>query len=201
MARLTEGLTFNDNGFPDTSICTRLSSCQFVPGQKVDVRGISKGKGFQGVMKRHNFKGQPASHGVSKTHRHAGSTGQCQDPGRVFKGKKMAGRMGVDKKTVQMLEVVKIDRGRELIYVKGQVPGNKGNWVEIRDAKKGNGLSESLVKTVNDQLDDKVYPEDKVPFPIFQKVFGVDGCGMPGHDVWKPRGEVDLLNAEYEEGN
>lgn len=115
---------------------TRIHARHFVPGQNVDVAGISKGKGFQGAMKRHNFKGMPASHGVSKSHRALGSTGQCQDPGRVFKGKKMAGRMGSDRVTVQNLRVVKVDRGRNLLYLMGAVPGQKGNWVEIRDAVK-----------------------------------------------------------------
>merc|ERR1711982_316442 len=86
-----------------------------------------------GGMKRHNFKGMPASHGV-KSHRSIGSTGSCQDPGRVFKGKKMPGRMGCDRVTVQNLRIVKIDRGRNLIYVRGPIPGNKGCFVEIKDA-------------------------------------------------------------------
>merc|ERR1712194_187892 len=115
---------------------TRIHARHFVPGQNIDVAGISKGKGFQGPMKRHNFKGMPASHGVSLSHRAHGSTGQCQDPGKVFKGKKMAGRMGCDRVTIQNLRLVKIDRGRNLLYVKGTVPGNKGTFCEIRDAIK-----------------------------------------------------------------
>lgn len=106
-----------DNVLPPLG--SKIHASHFVPGQNVDVAGISKGKGFQGAMKRHNFKGMPASHGVSKSHRALGSTGQCQDPGRVFKGKKMAGRMGHERVTVQNLRVVKIDRGRNLIYLKG----------------------------------------------------------------------------------
>ncbi|KAF1794217.1 Ribosomal protein L3, bacterial/organelle-type [Phytophthora cactorum] len=98
---------------------TTLSALHFNAGQYVDVCGISKGKGFQGVMKLHNFAGQPASHGNSKTQRHMGSTGQCQDPGKVFKGKKMPGRMGGNRVTRDNLWIAKIDVDRNLIYVKG----------------------------------------------------------------------------------
>ncbi|CCI49906.1 unnamed protein product [Albugo candida] len=115
---------------------TTLNATHFLPGQFVDVCGISKGKGFQGVMKLHNFSGQPASHGNSKTHRHMGSTGQCQDPGRVFKGKKMPGRMGNRRVTRDNLWIVKIDTIRNLLYVKGSVPGNKGSIVRVTDARK-----------------------------------------------------------------
>lgn len=113
---------------------TQIHARHFVPGQNVDVAGISKGKGFQGGMKRWGFAGMPASHGVSKSHRAIGSTGQCQDPGKVFKGKKMPGRMGGKRVSVQNNRIVKIDRGRNLLYLKGHVPGNKGAFVEIRDA-------------------------------------------------------------------
>lgn len=113
-----------------------LSALHFNPGQYVDVCGISKGKGFQGVMKLHNFAGQPASHGNSKTQRHMGSTGQCQDPGKVFKGKKMPGRMGGKRVTRDNLWIAKIDVERNLIYVKGSVPGNNGGIVRVTDARK-----------------------------------------------------------------
>ncbi len=113
-----------------------LSAEHFVEGQKVDVTGTSIGKGFAGAMKRHNFGGLRASHGVSISHRSHGSTGQCQDPGRVFKGKKMAGHMGAAKVTTQNLEVVRTDVDRGLIMVKGAVPGSKGGWVTIKDAVK-----------------------------------------------------------------
>ena len=126
-------VTDEDNLLP---IHSTIHARHFVPGQNVDVSGISKGKGFQGAMKRHGFRGMPASHGTSRSHRSLGSTGQCQDPGKVFKGKKMAGRMGTDRVTVQNLQILKIDRGRDLIYVKGHVPGQNGNFVEIRDAVK-----------------------------------------------------------------
>jgi large subunit ribosomal protein L3 len=113
-----------------------ISAEHFLAGQKVDVSGTSIGKGFAGAMKRHNFGGLRASHGVSISHRSHGSTGQCQEPGRVFKGKKMAGHMGAAKVTTQNLEVVKTDVARGLIMIKGAVPGSKGGWVTIKDAVK-----------------------------------------------------------------
>ena len=108
----------------------------FVSGQKVDAVGISQGKGFAGAMKRHNFGGLRASHGVSISHRSHGSTGQCQDPGKVFKGKKMAGHMGAVRVTTQNLEVVSIDEENGLILVHGAVPGSKNGWVMLSDAIK-----------------------------------------------------------------
>ena len=113
-----------------------LSVDHFVSGQFVDVVGTSIGKGFAGVMKRHNFSGQRASHGVSLAHRKAGSTGQSQDPGRVFKGMKMAGHMGDRRITVQNLVIVDVDSERGLILVRGAVPGAKGGYVLVSDAKK-----------------------------------------------------------------
>lgn len=106
----------------------------FVPGQYVDVTGITKGKGFQGGMKRHGFKGMPASHGASLSHRSIGSTGQRDAPGKVFKGKKMPGRMGGKQRTVKNVWVYKIDPRRNLMWVKGQVPGAVGNFVFVKDA-------------------------------------------------------------------
>jgi large subunit ribosomal protein L3 len=116
---------------------TQIKAMHFVPGQMIDVCGISKGKGFQGVMKRWNFRGGFASHGASVSHRIPGSTGCRQDPGRVFKNKKMAGHMGSERVTIQNLEILKIDPARDLIYVKGAVPGNNGVFVRIVDAVKG----------------------------------------------------------------
>ena len=113
-----------------------ITANHYFEGQFVDVSGTSIGKGFQGAMKRHNFKGLRASHGVSISHRSHGSTGQCQDPGRVFKGKKMAGHMGAARVTTQNLQVVRTDADRGLIMVKGAVPGSKGGWVTIKDAVK-----------------------------------------------------------------
>ena len=113
-----------------------ITAGHFVVGQKVDIAGTSIGKGFAGVMKRHNFGGLRASHGVSISHRSHGSTGQCQDPGKVFKGKKMAGHLGAVRVTTQNLEIVRTDADRGLIMVKGAVPGSKGGWVTIKDAVK-----------------------------------------------------------------
>ena len=113
-----------------------LAANHFIEGQKIDATGVSIGKGFAGAMKRHNFGGLRASHGVSISHRSHGSTGQCQDPGKVFKGKKMAGHMGDARVTMQNLTVVKTDVARGLIMVKGAVPGSKGGWILLRDAVK-----------------------------------------------------------------
>jgi large subunit ribosomal protein L3 len=108
----------------------------YFAGQFVDVSGTSIGKGFQGAMKRHNFGGLRASHGVSVSHRSHGSTGQCQEPGRVFKGKKMAGHMGSARVTTQNLQVMKTDTERGLLMIKGAVPGSRGGWVTVKDAVK-----------------------------------------------------------------
>ncbi|MBB3986331.1 large subunit ribosomal protein L3 [Sagittula marina] len=108
----------------------------YFEGQFVDVSGISIGKGFAGGMKRHNFGGLRATHGVSISHRSHGSTGQCQNPGKVFKGKKMAGHMGSVRVTTQNLQVVKTDSDRGVIMIKGAVPGPKGSWVTVKDAVK-----------------------------------------------------------------
>ena len=113
-----------------------ISADHYLPGQFVDIAGTSLGKGFAGVMKRHNFGGLRASHGVSVSHRSHGSTGQCQDPGKVFKGKKMAGHLGAVRVTTQNLQVVRTDADRGLIMVRGAVPGSKGGWVTIKDAVK-----------------------------------------------------------------
>ncbi|WP_282129009.1 50S ribosomal protein L3 [Roseobacter litoralis] len=113
-----------------------ITANHYFEGQFVDVAGTSIGKGFAGAMKRHNFGGLRATHGVSISHRSHGSTGQCQDPGKVFKGKKMAGHMGAARVTTQNLQVVRTDADRGLIMVKGAVPGSKGGWVTVKDAVK-----------------------------------------------------------------
>ncbi|MBT8459843.1 MAG: 50S ribosomal protein L3 [Boseongicola sp.] len=113
-----------------------ITANHYFEGQYVDVAGTSIGKGFAGAMKRHNFGGLRATHGVSISHRSHGSTGQCQDPGKVFKGKKMAGHMGAARVTTQNLQVVRTDADRGLIMIKGAVPGSKGGWVTIKDAVK-----------------------------------------------------------------
>lgn len=115
---------------------SEITADHYVPGQFIDVAGISIGKGFAGAMKRWNFGGLRATHGVSVSHRSHGSTGQRQDPGKVFKGKKMAGHLGQERVTTQSLTVVRVDAERGLIFVKGSVPGSDGSWVEVRDAAK-----------------------------------------------------------------
>jgi len=114
-----------------------LSVSLFEDGQKIDVTGTSKGKGFQGAIKRHNFSMQDATHGNSLSHRAPGSIGQCQTPGRVWKGKKMAGQMGNEQVTTQSLSVVKVDTDRALILVKGAVPGAPGGYVVVKPTVKG----------------------------------------------------------------
>ncbi len=131
--KLAEFRVSNENVL---DVGAELGANHFVAGQYVDVVGTSIGKGFAGGMKRHNFKGLRASHGVSVSHRALGSTGQCQDPGKVFKGKKMAGQMGNERVTVQNLKVVAVDLEDNLVLVKGAVPGAKSGWVLISDAVK-----------------------------------------------------------------
>ena len=167
---------------------TQIHASHFTPGQNIDVSATSKGKGFQGAMKRWNFKGMPATHGTSKSHRSLGSTGQCQDPGRVFKGKKMAGRMGGDRVTTQNLRIVKIDRGRNLLYVKGPVPGQKGHFCEIRDA-----IKKPLFGT------DKVRGEVRFPpLPTFDYETTVDGTGQAGHELMMPQQVMDPFDPPEE---
>ncbi len=120
----------------ERAIKDQLTVGQFIVGSYVDVAGISKGKGFQGVIKRHNFGMQPATHGNSLSHRAHGSTGQCQDPGKVFKGKKMAGQMGNTRVTQQSLEVMKVDAEQGLLIVKGSIPGAPGTTVEVKTSVK-----------------------------------------------------------------
>ena len=141
-----------------------LSAAHFIPGQFVDVTGTTIGKGFAGAMKRWNFRGLEATHGVSVSHRSHGSTGQRQDPGKVFKGKKMAGHMGATQVTTQNLTVVSTDVDRGLILVKGSVPGHEGTWVLVRDAVK------------------RKLPEG-VPFPAGFKVAGAAAVDAPVADA------------------
>ena len=145
-----------------------LTADHFVEGQYVDATGTSIGKGFAGAMKRHNFGGLRASHGVSISHRSHGSTGQCQDPGKVFKGKKMAGHMGDRRVTTQNLKIVSTDADRGLILIEGSVPGSKGGWVMLKDAVKkarpDNVPLPAAIKQVandapQDQVEDNAAPE------------------------------------------
>ena len=151
---------------PETNLIevgAELTADHFVPGQKIDAAGISIGKGFAGAMKRHNFGGLRASHGVSISHRSHGSTGQCQDPGKVFKGKKMAGHMGAVRVTTQNIEVVRVDVERGLSLVKGAVPGSAGGWVELRDAVKGHGEAELPLPGKFRTLDEMNAPAEAAP--------------------------------------
>lgn len=113
-----------------------IKASHFTVGQYIDITGRSIGKGFAGVMKRHNFRGLEASHGVSVSHRSHGSTGQCQDPGKVFKGKKMAGHLGDENVTIQNLKIIETNDENGIIIVSGNVPGSKGKYVFIKDAVK-----------------------------------------------------------------
>ena len=117
-------------------IGAHISADHFIPGQLVDIAGVTQGKGFAGAMKRWGFGGLRATHGVSVSHRSHGSTGNRQDPGRVFKNKKMAGHMGARNRTQQNLEVVRTDPIRGLLFIKGSVPGHKGSWLTVSDAIK-----------------------------------------------------------------
>lgn len=126
----------DDDEDEDLETGSELKVDMFEAGEKVDVTGTSKGKGFAGVVKRHNFAMQDATHGNSLAHRAPGSIGQCQTPGRVFKGKKMAGHMGVERVTTQNLEVVRVDAERNLLLIKGAVPGAAGGIVMIRPSVK-----------------------------------------------------------------
>ena len=132
-AKLQEFRVTEDNLL---DIGTAINATHFAAGQLVDVTGTTIGKGFAGAIKRHNFGGLRATHGVSVSHRSHGSTGSRQDPGKVFKNKKMAGHMGQTRVTTQNLEVVSTDEDRGLILIKGAVPGSKGSWIIVRDAVK-----------------------------------------------------------------
>ncbi|KQV31666.1 50S ribosomal protein L3 [Rhizobium sp. Root1203] len=132
-AKLAEFRVTEDNLL---DVGTEIKAGHFAAGQLVDVTGTTIGKGFAGAMKRHGFGGLRATHGVSVSHRSHGSTGSRQDPGKVFKNKKMAGHMGQTRVTTQNLEVVSTDEDRGLILIKGAVPGSKGAWIIVRDAVK-----------------------------------------------------------------
>src|SRR5437762_11909333 len=118
------------------TVGSEITASHFLPGQYVDVVGVSIGKGFAGAMKRHNFRGLRASHGVSVSHRSHGSTGQRQDPGKTFKNKKMAGHLGAERVTTQSLEVIAADAERGVLMIKGSVPGSPGGYVLVKDAVK-----------------------------------------------------------------
>jgi large subunit ribosomal protein L3 len=130
---------FRIEDLADLAVGGELTVARFEAGQSVDVTGTSKGKGFQGGVKRHNFRTQDATHGNSVSHRAPGSIGQCQTPGRVFKGKKMAGHMGAERVTTQSLEIVRVDVENNLLLVKGAVPGATGGELIVKPAVKARG--------------------------------------------------------------
>ncbi|CAI5508933.1 unnamed protein product [Closterium sp. Naga37s-1] len=149
---------------------TPIDVRHFVPGQFIDVTGTTVGKGFQGPMKRWGFKGMPASHGASLSHRSHGSTGGRQDPGKVFKNKKMAGQMGNKQRTVQSVWVYKVEPARGLLWVKGQVPGHSGNFVFVKDAVRKHEVQGP---------DAQEYGGLQLPFPTFYPPAGEDLSSLP----------------------
>ena len=182
-----EGENFIDVG-------AAMSAEHFVPGQKVDASGITVGKGFAGAMKRHNFGGLRATHGVSISHRSHGSTGQCQDPGKVFKGKKMAGHMGAVRRTVQNLEIARVDAEQGLVLIKGATPGSKGAWIEIRDAVKGTKVTDLPMPgkfTTGPAL--KAGKKEAAPAADFvDAIVLVDGIGPKGEEALAAAGVTTL---------
>jgi len=191
-ARVSEFRVKSDIALPEVG--AEIQADHFVPGQKVDVAGVSIGKGFAGAMKRWNFGGLRASHGVSISHRSHGSTGQCQDPGRVFKGKKMAGHYGVERKTVQNLEIVRTDVERGLLLVKGAIPGAEGSYVEVRDAVKkaihadapADGSFKALAKG------DAPAADVKIEGTAADNIVLVDGIGPKTEEALKEKGAGTL---------
>ncbi|MCD8570413.1 MAG: 50S ribosomal protein L3, partial [Alphaproteobacteria bacterium] len=175
--KLAEFRVSNENVL---EVGAEIGAKHFIPGQFVDVVGTSIGKGFAGAMKRHNFGGHRASHGNSVTHRSHGSTGQCQDPGKVFKGKKMAGHMGAERVTTQNLQVVAIDEEDNLILVRGAVPGAKEGWVLISDAVK------------------KPLPKD-VPLPAGLIENAKAAAAAPVKEEAVPAAEAPVAEAQAEE--
>ena len=179
-----------------------LDAEHFVAGQKVDVAGVSVGKGFAGAMKRHNFGGLRATHGVSISHRSHGSTGQCQDPGKVFKGKKMAGHMGAVRVTNQNLEVARVLAEDGLLLIKGATPGAKGTWLEVRDAIKGTKVDGLPVPGKFSAAPKAAAPEakapkakkaDKAPAADFvDAIVLVDGIGPKGEEALAAAGITKL---------
>ncbi len=166
----------SEDAFVD--IGAEITAGHFISGQHVDVTATSHGKGFAGSMKRHNFRGLEATHGVSISHRSHGSTGQCQDPGRIFKGKKMAGHMGARRVTVHNLEVVTTDADAGVVLVRGAVPGPKGGFVLIKDAVK------------------RPAPDD-LPFPAAVRPVDVAEAGPVGdRPAPAPAGDTDAPDAE-----
>ena len=140
---------------------TSIDVSMFGAGHYVDVTGQSKGKGFQGGVKRHNFSMQDATHGNSVSHRAIGSTGQCQDPGRVFKGKKMAGQMGNAQVTEECLEVIRVDFDRNVLLVKGAIPGANKGFVKVRLSPKKNSVNAEISKQLSEAKNAAEVPSEE----------------------------------------
>ncbi|MGE0178864.1 MAG: 50S ribosomal protein L3 [Sphingomonas sp.] len=173
---------------------SEIAANHFVAGQMVDIQGVTQGKGFAGAMKRWNFGGLRATHGVSLSHRSHGSTGQRQDPGKVFKNKKMAGHMGAKNRTQQNLEVVLTDIPRGLIFVKGSVPGHKGGWLIVKDSVKVSRPDEAPYPAGLKELLNKADLEEA---PIAGMV---DGAAVHEIPALPSDEEVAAIAAEQEAG-
>ena len=173
-----------------------LTADHFVAGQKVDCAATSNGKGFAGAMKRWNFGGLRATHGVSISHRSHGSTGQCQDPGKVFKGKKMAGHMGARRITTQNLEIVRVDVDQGLVLVRGAVPGSKGSWIEVRDAVKGAKSADLPMPGAFKPAGAKPAAKEEAPkadaADFVDAIILVDGIGPKGEEALAEAGVTKL---------
>jgi large subunit ribosomal protein L3 len=189
-ARLVE-FRVDEDGLLDVG--AELTADHFVAGQLVDVQGVTQGKGFAGAMKRWGFKGLRATHGVSVSHRSHGSTGQRQDPGRVFKNKKMAGHMGARNRTQQNLEVVRTDAGRGLIFVKGSVPGHKGSWLLVHDAVKV-ARPDNVPYPAGLRELGRVIETEEAPAGLVEEAAVHEIPALPGDD------EVAAIAAEQEAG-
>ena len=185
---------FRVDGDDLIGVGSELTADHFVPGQRVDASGVSIGKGFAGAMKRHNFGGLRATHGVSISHRSHGSTGQCQEPGKVFKGKKMAGHMGAVRVTNQNLTIARVDAEQGLILVRGAVPGSKGTWVEIRDAIKGAKADDLPVpgKFREGGAKPAAKADDAPAADYVDAIVLIDGIGPKAEEVLKAAGITKL---------
>jgi large subunit ribosomal protein L3 len=170
-----------------------LTADHFVAGQLVDVQGVTQGKGFAGAMKRWGFKGLRATHGVSVSHRSHGSTGNRQDPGRVFKNKKMAGHMGARNRTQQNLEIVRTDAARGLLFVKGSVPGSKGGWLLVKDAVKV-ARPDNIPYPAGLKELGKAIEHEEAPAGLVEEAAVHEIPALPGDD------EVAAIAAEQEAG-
>lgn len=191
-ARVAEFRVDNADGL--LPVGAAISADHFIDGQLVDISGYTQGKGFAGAMKRWGFGGMRASHGVSITHRAHGSTGQRQDPGKVFKNKKMAGHMGDRQRTQQNLEVVRTDVARGLIFVKGSVPGAKNGWLMVRDAVKHPVPSEAPFPGALKSDNDAVIEEEVIVVAEVEAV-----ADTPAVEAEAPAAEVAPVETPVEE--